>query len=142
MSGCMNAIHYAFNHHRHLILSASDFLLMISQGLSIHISKHAEELRKYFVNHEGQEDIVIDRDENFLQADDSKWISVFEEFSTAIKDRIKADICDVMIDDFETATANSRVASQVAIMDSMSNYFKFRLVCKCGFPKITLKGTV
>jgi hypothetical protein len=48
---------------------------------------------------------------------------------------------DTLICDFSTTTAESRIASQVALMDTYSNYFEYTLHCVCGIPAITLTGT-
>jgi hypothetical protein len=33
-------------------------------------------------------------------------------------------------------------ASQVALMDAMSPYFHYEMLCICGIPEVTLTGTV
>ena len=140
MNGVMNAVHWAFIQHYPLKLSVSDFILMIGQGLAKHMEVHAEELRPLFVDFEGKEKIVIERND-LLIGGENDWSTVFGEFSEAIKERVKTDFYDIMIDDTSVATKLSRIASEIAIMDAYKQYFDYEVTCICGIPKITLVGS-
>jgi len=50
----MSAAHFAYGNNHPLKISVSDFILMIGQGLAVHMEIHAEDVRPYFVNHEGK----------------------------------------------------------------------------------------
>lgn len=63
---------------------------------------------------------------------------IFEEFSTQIRNKIKKDIYDVVIDDTSVATPTTKIVSELNLMDSMQRYFEYIMRCICGFPKITL----
>jgi len=140
MNGVMNAVHWAFIQHYPLKLSVSDFILMIGQGLAKHMEVHAEELRPLFVDFEGKEKIVIERND-LLIGGENDWSTVFGEFSEAIKERVKTDFYDIMVDDTSVATKLSRIASEIAIMDAYKQYFDYEVTCICGIPKITLVGS-
>jgi len=52
-------------------------------------------------------------------------------------------IHDALICDFTTTTAEVRTASEVALMDTYSHYFRYKIeMCICGIPQITLTGNV
>lgn len=139
-AGFLEALQTAFRKHYPLKLSVSDFLILIAQGLSIHINKYAEELRQYFVNHSGKEKIEIYRG-NFVKGQQNDWSTIFEEFGNEIKKKVKTDIYDVIVDDTSVATPTSRIASEITLMDSMKSYFDYVVMTECGFPLITLEGT-
>jgi len=138
--GFMAAIHTAYANHYALKLSVSDFIILIGQGLSRHIEKNTERLRYHFVNHEGKEKIVIDRNE-FVRGQQNDWSTVFGDFAEEIKKRVKTDIHGVIIDDTSVATPTTRIVSEITLMDAMKGYFDYRVRTCCGIPQITLEGT-
>jgi len=140
ISGLMAAIHTAYADHYALKLSVSDFIILIGQGLSRHIEKHAEKLRYQFVNHEGKEIIRIHRD-GFVKGQQNDWSTVFGDFADEIKKRVKADVHGVIIDDTSVATLTTRIVSEITLMDAMKSYFDYRVRTMCGIPQITLEGT-
>jgi hypothetical protein len=139
-SGFFTALHTAFQYHYPLKLSVSDFIILIGQGLGRHIEKYAEELREYFVSHQGKEQIEIHRD-HFVKGQQNDWSTVFGEFGDEIKKRVKTDIYNIVIDDTSVATPTSRIASEITLMDCMKSYFEYSCCTSCGFPSITLEGT-
>jgi len=140
MPGLLLALHVAYDSHYPLHLSVSDFIIMIGQGLGQHIKQNSEKLRYHFVNHEGQEMIEIRRD-HFVKGQQNDWSTVFEEFSGKIKEKVKTDIHDIIIDDTSVATPTTRIVSQVTLMKAMEGYFHYGAMTKCGIPQITLEGT-
>jgi len=138
--GFMAAVHTAYANHCALKLSVSDFIILIGQGLSRHIEKHAEKLRGQFVTHDGKEKIEIRRDQ-FVKGQQNDWSTVFGEFSEQIKKRVKTDLYGVIIDDTSVATPMTRIVSEIALMDAVKSYFDYSVMTFCGIPQITLEGT-
>ncbi len=138
--GLMAAIHTAYANHYALKLSVSDFIILIGQGLSRHIEKHAEKLRYQFVTHDGKEKIEIRRNQ-FVKGEQNDWSTVFGEFAEEIKKRVKADVYGVIIDDTSVATPTTRIVSEITLMDAMKSYFEYKVMTFCGIPQITLEGT-
>lgn len=136
-----SAIHVAYEHHFPLTLKPSYFLITIAQGLSLHINQNAEMLRHLFVDHEGQEEITLRRDD-FTVDGDNDWESVFPEFSSNIQSKLNIDLSDIMIDNFQSGTSVSRAVSHIVLMDSMKSYLKCSMESLCGIPEITLDGPV
>jgi len=138
--GIITALHTAYQSHYALSLSVSDFIILIGQGLGAHINEHAEKLRKHFVDHQGQETIEIFRDE-FVMGQQNDWSTVFGEFASQIKQRVKTDVYDVIIDDTSVATATTRIVSEITLMEAMKRFFRYKVSTCCGIPQITLEGT-
>ena len=139
-NGLMAAAHFAYVNHYPLKISVSDFILMISQGLAAHMEVHAEDVRPYFVNHEGKELITIFRP-NFQLEGGNDWSTVFGEFAEGVKKRIKMDFYDIMVDDTSVATKLSRISSEIAIMDTFKHYFEYGILRGCAITEVTLVGS-
>jgi len=137
--GVLDAINFAYIHHYPLKLSVSDFIFMIGQGLSTHISVHSEELREHFVDFQGKEKIVILRPD-LIPGEKNDWSTVFGEFSEEIRERVKTDFYDVLIDDTSVATEISKIVTEITMMETYKHYFDY-VVQGCGFVKITLVGS-
>jgi len=139
LPGLVLALHTAYEHHYGLKLSVSDFILLIGQGIGKHMEVHSEKLRKHFVNHEEKEEIAIRRD-HYVMGQQNDWSTVFGEFADNIKQRVKTDIYDIVVDDTSVATPTSRIVSELTLMDCMKGYFDYVVVTRCGIPEITLVG--
>ncbi len=135
----LNAIDLAFNKHTSLVLKPVHFLITILQGLSIHINKHAEELRHVFVDHEGQQVLEVERD-SFVLGGENEWSSVFEELATLVKQNMHVNLYDISIDNFESIIPATQIVSQLTLMNSMQKYFTYICSTKCGITEITLDG--
>ena len=140
INGLMGAAHFAYYNHYPLKISVSDFILMIAQGIAAHLDIHAEEVRPYFVNHEGKEKISIFRPD-FRPQGGNDWSTVFGQFAEGVKERIKMDFYDIMVDDTSVATKLSKISSEIAIMDTFKHYFEYEVCCGCAMTEVTLVGS-
>jgi len=133
-------IHEAYSAHIPITLSPDDFWFYISYGFSRHINLNAEKYRKYFVNFEGKQDIIIER-HGFIKGNkDNDWPGVFPEFSDRIADHV-GKTRDLVVADYTTTSSLEKLAFEVNLMDAMQQYFNYRVLTKCGIPEINLLGT-
>lgn len=137
----VEAVGVAFARHYPLILSPDAIWLTVAQGLANHINRHAEDVRKRFVAHEGKAQIVIRRDSFIKGAQDNDWEGAFSEFSDKIKEHIGNANHRMIVADFSTTGAMERAASEVVLMDAMQSYFEYGMMTMCGIPNIELTGT-
>ena len=112
---------------------------LIKSGIVTHINQNAEALRKQFVNHDGKKKIEIRRDD-FVFNSTNPWNEVIDEFSIKIKENTNNNVADLFMANFSTTTNDSRIVSQIVLMDSMKNYFDYRVLTACGIPEIKLLG--
>jgi len=131
----VGAVGIAYNNHQPLSLSPAAIWMTIAQGLSFWINENAEKVRKQFVAHEGKAEILLDVPPS------PHWPTVLAAFSEQIAGHIGKKR-DLFISDFSTATLDEKVASEVVLMHSMSKYFSYGMRTLCGFPRITLEGSV
>lgn len=136
----IEAVNNAFNYHFPLALSPDDFWLAITQGFAAHVKANAEKLRSRFVAHEGKEKLIVYRDWN--KGDPTNdWAGTFKEFSDQIKGHI-GKTRDMLVAEFSTTTLASKAASELVLMDAMSEYFSYGCRTCCGIPSVTLLGSV
>lgn len=58
-NGFVRACYHAYSNHHHLTLRPEDIWFAILSQLSFHINAHAEQLRSFFVTHEGREKLEV-----------------------------------------------------------------------------------
>jgi hypothetical protein len=133
------AVHRAFMDHRPLCLSPDMIWLMIVQGVANHINANAEELRPRFVNHQGQINLEVRRDDFVKGSPENPWSEVFDEFSVQIRDHVGPKI-DLFLPAFSTTRPVERAAAEVVLLDAMQSYFEYQAYTGCGIPSITLEG--
>lgn len=125
----------AYNRHYPLSLSPDAIWAVIAQGFSTWINENSEAVRKNFVSFEGKVSIEIEVPVY------PNWTMVLSEFSERISDYVGKKR-DLFVADFSTTTLDTRTASEVVLMYAMSKYFDYGMRTMCGFPRITLEGTV
>lgn len=142
----IGAVVYAFANHFPLKLRPQQFYLLISQAISIHVSQHAESLRKHFVAHDGQKVLKVICDE-FVKGQSNNWESVVHEKPDSFMKQIEANISEtakhaLTESMFSNTSKVESIAMCMTVMDICKNYFTYKCSTRCGFPKITLDGTV
>ena len=131
--------HLAFAEHRPMALTPDLLWHYIVKGISTHIHKYSEELRKKFVTHEGKMKLTVERDKTILDADD--WSSIFKEFRCQIDGTITEEAKALISEKkFSTTSEIMDDVSCIALMDVMSDYFEYTVLITCGIPSITLLG--
>jgi hypothetical protein len=133
----IDAVHSAFAQHRPLTLSPDDIWLVIAQGFSHHVTENAETLRPRLVRHQGRRELTV----KVLDLSAASFEQAIGSFSAHIRDATDPVLHETLICDFSTTTPASRVASEVALMDTFSSYFDYVLDCVCGIPNITIQGS-
>jgi len=129
----------AHNEHLPLSISPDSVWLCIAQGFATHIVENAEALRHHFVEHEGKEKLVVDLPHS--NAEKMDWPAALHRFSKAIAEHIGKKR-DLFVADFSTTGEDERLASEIVMMKALSEYFSYGMRTLCGFPLITLEGTV
>ncbi|CAB9501173.1 expressed unknown protein [Seminavis robusta] len=143
--GFLAACMISFAHHLPLALSPDDIWLVIANGFARHVDANAEALRSNFVDHAGQREIRI-REDRMVKGDTEakfweEWI--FPKFSEGIANATNnQDMYETLaVDTFSTTTVASQAASEITLMSTMKNYFRFHMDTMCGIPNIRLDGT-
>src|ERR1700761_3733619 len=135
-NGFVHAVIGAYSYHNHLRIRPEDVWFAILTQLSFHVNAHAEELRSFFVAHEGKKHLVIIGGGNIHSAD-------FEGMSMQMTDLMQENIVNPelknwVMPDFTTTTQDDLVTAAVLMMGSLQNYFTCEFRLRCGIPSVTL----
>ena len=135
-NGFVQACILAYNQHHHLYIRPEDVWFAILSRLSFYINAHAEELRKFFVSHHGQEPLVV-REIGTIDTVD------FGPLATQMMHEIEKKVNDPelrtwIMPDFSTTTNNDRVTAVVLFMGAIQQYFTYTFDLCCGIPSVTV----
>jgi hypothetical protein len=139
MHPLIQATNTSFYDHLPLVLTPDIIWYCISSAVAVYINKHAEDLRKIFVNHQGKKELLIERPDFFL-GKHNPWNEVIDQFVEKIEENTNNDIAIHLKADFTTTTKISAVVSEIVIMDAMKQYFHYSVRGGCGIPEIRLSG--
>ncbi|KAF2966107.1 hypothetical protein GQX73_g7479 [Xylaria multiplex] len=137
-NGFVRAAYAAYSNHHHLTIRPDDVWFAILTQLSFHINAHAEELRSFFVAHQGQKEVEVVDAGTIDFADFGKlaiWMTHEME-----KHIIDPDLRRWIMPDFTTTDHKDMVTAAVLMMGSMQKYFSYRMTLTCGIPSVTLLG--
>ncbi len=142
MHAVVEALHYSYAQHRPIEISPDIVWLMICQAVAQHVNLHAEELRSILVQHEGKDTIRIRRDDFVKASVDNRWHEVFPAFADSIKTRVNPDFFNLFDTEFSTTGQSEKIAFQITMMSTVSNYFDYWTNTECGIPFVKLTGKV
>eukprot|EP00755_Sulcionema_specki_P012226 Sspe_Gene.50860::Locus_28262_Transcript_2_2_Confidence_0.667_Length_1607::g.50860::m.50860 len=129
-----------FEHHA-LRLRPDDMWLLFLQGVGVHITVNAEELRDRLVDHDGKKTLEIFRPDISLGNEGSDWSGAVRDFVVQIEKNTKPGVVDLLRPAFSTTTGLDSVSCGIATMDALSEFFKYVMYCGCGFPEVSLDGS-
>lgn len=137
-NGFVYAAFHAYSKHHHLTIRPEDVWFAILSQLNFYINAHAEELRTYFVDHEGQKELTVYAVGNIHTVD---FGALAKHMTSLIQDNVKdPDLQDWIMPDFSTTTSSDRAVAAVLMMGAMQKYFSYGMSLMCGIPSVTLLG--
>ena len=140
--GMFAAIFTAHSYHYKLRTSPDDWWFCVIKRVACAIDKNSqkESVREMFVDHEGKKTIAGPVDDLSIYTVDYSWF--FDQITKRIKENVKvAEFVDGMRADFSTTTAVQKIVSQIAMMYSVKQCFRFVEVTECGIPAVEMLGT-
>lgn len=144
--GFIAAVTAAFANHYPLTLRPQHFWLLISQAVATHVDLNAETLRKNWVAHEDKMTLTVSCDAFSLGSSGNNWASVVsgkpDSFAAQITANTVEAAAKALSPRFSGTTAAEDISQKVVVMDICKNFFSYRCTTKCGFPQITLEGTI
>jgi hypothetical protein len=135
----IDSVAFAHNEHWPLSISPDAVWLCIAQGFATFVLDNAEALRSQFVSFEGKQYLEVDVPHS--NAESLNWDHILGVFSDKIAEHTGKKR-DLFVSNFSTTGIDERMASEVVLMRAMSEYFTYGMRTMCGFPSITLEGTV
>ena len=135
----------AFANHYPLALRPQHFWLMILQAIATHVNLNAEELRSKWVTHKGKKVLKVWRN-YFRLGLPNDWAGVINDPGDGFLAQIGKNVVEGVMQDLQPAfggtTADERLASAITVMDATKSFFKFKVCTFCGFPSVTLEGSL
>ncbi|KAI1072945.1 hypothetical protein LB507_008998 [Fusarium sp. FIESC RH6] len=131
---------HAYNQHHHLTIRPEDVWFAILTQISFFINANAEDLRSFFVEHDGQKELEVIMIGTLETVD-------FGDFAQQMAGLITKNVKDPELGDwvmpsFTTTTDTDRVVASVLFMGAMQKYFTYLCTICCGIPSVTLLGEV
>lgn len=136
-NGLVWAAYHAYSTHHHLTIRPEDIWFAIISQISFYINANAEELRDYFVSHEGQKELIVELWGTLDSQYDVFTKLMGDEISKNVKD---PELRDWILPSFTTTTDTDRVVGSVLFMGAMQKYFSYTCMSACGIPSVTLLG--
>lgn len=141
----LHAVHESFANHLALTLSPDMFWQTIVQGVAQHIGEYPDEHRHLFVKHKGVKSLSIFRPDltlSDLPAIGAATPSIVDCFISRVGAEVSPAYFKALNQGFSTTARAEQVAAAISCMEAFSPYFDYHMYCGCGFPNITLRGTV
>lgn len=137
-NGFVRAVYAAYSNHHHLSIRPEDVWFAILTQLSFHVNAHAEELRSFFVAHQGRKKINVIEMGTINSVDIGQLaVRMTHEMEKHIVDQ---DLRKWTMPDFSTTEDKDRVTTAVIMMGAMQKYFSYGMTLLCGIPSVTLLG--
>lgn len=125
----------AYLNHKDIIMSPDDIMIMVGLQFSKYVNSDSEGLRSLFVNHEGKKDIEV-------VLETMNWGLFTELVINQVKTYMKDDVIDNLSCDFSSTTRVERFMSNICVMDSFKEYFRYGLRGGCGIAKVYMIGNL
>ena len=138
--GFFTAIYECYNHHWGLKTIPDDWWYTIIRTVAMAIDNHSkqDEVRKYFVNHEGKVRLTVNVDDT-CGIDYEKF---FRDMTDLIQSNIKVEkYVNTIRSDFTTSTETHQIVSEITVMSSMQEFFEYCMGTDCDIPSVELEGT-
>lgn len=143
--GFISAAISAFAQHYPIAIRPQHFWLMILQAVATHVDQNAEEIRSKWVAHTEKKELKVVRD-HFVLGKPNDWAGVITGPPDSFAAQIEANVIDGVFAQlnpgFSGTTAAEGIAGAVTVMNITQNYFSFKCSTCCGFPSVTLEGTL
>lgn len=143
------AMRMAFHEHLPLRLSPDAIWLTLARSFALHVNLHAEALRHHFVKHTGKQQLVVER-RDFLLGADNPWHELFPAFSALIGEQT-GGASSLLEADFSSNGPLEHAISHLMAMETFQAYFEYVLargggiprpmLSGCGIPRVILSGT-
>lgn len=136
--GLVYALYHAYSHHHHLTIRPDDVWFAILTQINFYINAHAEELRSFFVAHEGQKELIVNGVGTIHTAD-------LGTLAVTMTHEIQKNVLDPglqkwIMPEFSTTTDNDKIVAAIQMMGTMQKYFSYKMCLLCGIPSVTLLG--
>jgi hypothetical protein len=126
-----------YSYHIPIIIRPDDILNAVGCIWAKYIVKHAEQFRDFFVSHSGQKTLTY-------LAGGTYAPHRLQEFMTGLRQLIRQDQPKDNLawleGAYSTTTVSDAFVRSAVALASQKEYYQYKCVLCCGFPKVTLDG--
>ena len=143
-AGLLSTVYEAYSNHYNLRTGPEDWWYTIIQTVALAVDRNSksEEVRKFFVQHEGKKILAVQVGAGPLKVEEIDYSWLFDQFSQKIEENINVpEYVQQIIPDFSTTTKIHTIVSQITLMSSVQEFFEYLSYTMCGIPSIEMKGT-
>jgi len=140
--GFFNTVLSAYAHHWGLRTSPDDWWYTIVRRVAMAIDNNANKtsVKDFFVDHEGKKELRVELGDSLYTADYT-WF--FQQMTNQVDKNIKKkEYVRTMRSDFGTSTSEHQIATNIAIMSSVQEFFQFIGGIACGIPRVEMLGSL
>ncbi|EIW55108.1 uncharacterized protein TRAVEDRAFT_172771 [Trametes versicolor FP-101664 SS1] len=138
-NGFVHAVMNAYATHHHLVIRPDDVWIAILTQLNFYVNAHAEELRAYFVAHEGTRRLLVEDVGTRHSVDFGRLARAMTR--EIHKNVVDSTLAEWILPDFTTTTIKDSTICSVLMMSTLKAYFEYFMGITCGIPTVTLEGT-
>lgn len=134
----------AYQNHYPITISPEIAWLLICQGFSHHLNSNSGGLRQMLVKFQDKKQLIVTRNMTGTTGlAVFPWEGVFPEFVQQISTYTGEELINNLSADFTTTTPTSLIAGQITIMESMKEFFNYKVIMiGCGIPEVTIEGSI
>ena len=142
----VSGLYEAYGLHCPVKFSPDDFWFLIIQDFNNYVNFNAEKLRSKLVSHEGKKKLeaVIKGKSTIEELTGEDFKEAINQLVGKIPDFVKdMSLVEKLTPTFSTSTQDNLYVKKLNVMSTLKEYFDYRMnLYGCGFPSITLTGTV
>tara|TARA_Y100000590_G_scaffold470551_1_gene666263 strand:- start:7810 stop:8832 length:1023 start_codon:yes stop_codon:yes gene_type:complete len=132
-NGLLSTLSIAYSHHVPVRIRPDDIWHSIVSSFGYYVSTHAEEMRAYFVRHEGKIELI---------ASSVNVEGLIHQFGALIEKNTHSVLQKWIVPEFSTTRPIDQAVAKVQMMSAMQEYFEFRGYLCCGLSEVILEGTL
>ncbi|KAL6916718.1 hypothetical protein ACHAP8_009651 [Fusarium lateritium] len=139
-NGFVWSAYHAYSQHHHLTIRPEDVWFAILTQISFYINAHAEDLRAFFVDHEGQKELEV---VGLGTLESANFGALAKQMANLVSKNVKdPELGSWVMPSFSTTSDTDQVVASVLFMGAMQKYFSYGFTLTCGIPSVTLLGDI
>ncbi|CEI62005.1 hypothetical protein FVEN_g3043 [Fusarium venenatum] len=139
-NGFVWSAYHAYSQHHHLTIRPEDVWFAILTQISFYINANAEDLRAFFVDHEGQKELEV---VGLGTLESANFGALAKQMANLVSKNVKdPELGSWVMPSFSTTSDTDQVVASVLFMGAMQKYFSYGFTLTCGIPSVTLLGDI
>lgn len=142
----VTGLYEAYGLHCPVRFSPDDFWFLIIQDFNNYVNFNAEKLRSVLVTHEGKKklEVKIKNKSTIEDLNPEDFKDTINQLVAKIPEYVKdTKLVEKLTPKFSTSTQDNFYVKKLNVLSTLKEYFDYRMnLYGCGFPSITLTGTV